>query len=117
MPVYLDENDAMKDFIRKKIEENPDICIDTSHFATWIYAGKMGYTSKSYEEYGKLVRETVQLFPLMGKDDILRSISSALREREKEWLNAWVDHMKPSSSDDILQGDASFGYSPNYPDC
>ena len=117
MPVYLDENDAMKDFIRKKIEENPDICIDTSHFATWIYAGKMGYTSKSYEAYGDLVEETVEQFPLMGKDDVLRSISSVLRETEKEWLTSWIDHMKTSSKKDILQGDVSFGYDPSYPDC
>ena len=48
---------------------------------------------------------------------MLRSISSVLRETEKEWLTSWIDHMKTSSKKDILQGDVSFGYDPSYPDC
>ena len=117
MTVYLYEKDALKDFVRERVDGNKEICIDTSHFATWIYAGKMGYSSKSYEAYGDLVEETMKQFPLIGIDDVLRSISSVLRETEKEWLNSWVKHMKTVSSDDILQGDVNFGYSPNYPDC
>ena len=37
MPVYLDEVDAVEDFIKQKIKENADICIDTSHFATFFF--------------------------------------------------------------------------------
>jgi len=120
MPVYLDQRDAVEDFIRQKIKENADICIDTSHFATWVYAGQMGYTSTTYEAYGELVEELENNFPLLGKDETLRSISRVLRDSEKEWVNAWMEHMKADQSDNVLQGDIEYGYyghDPSYPDC
>jgi len=117
MPVYLDLGDAVEDFIKQKIKENADICIDTSHFATWIYAGQMGYTSKTYEAYGELVEDLENNFPLLGKDETLRSISRVLRDSEKEWVNAWMEHMKADQSDNVLQGDMEYGYDPSYPDC
>ena len=117
MPVYLDEVDAVEDFINQKIKENADICIDTSHFATWVYAGHMGYTSKTYEAYGDLLKETEKQFPLLGKDETLRSISRVLRDSEKEWMDAWVEHTKEVPSDNLLQGDMEYGYDPSYPDC
>ena len=117
MPVYLDEVDAVEDFIMQKIKENADICIDTSHFATWVYAGQMGYTSKTYEAYGELLEETEKQFPLLGKDETLRSISKVLRESEKEWVDAWVEHMKDVPSDDVLQGDLEYGYDPTSLGC
>ena len=117
MPVYLDEVDAVEDFINQKIKENADICIDTSHFATWVYAGHMGYTSKTYEAYGDLLKETEKQFPLLGKDETLRSISRVLRDSEKEWVDAWVEHMKDVPSDDVLQGDLEYGYDPTSLGC
>jgi len=117
MPVYLDEVNAVEDFIKQKIKENADICIDTSHFATWVYAGHMGYVSKTYEAYGELLEETEKQFPLLGKDESLRLISEVLKDGEKEWVDAWMKHLQAVPSDDVLQGDVEYGYDPSYPDC
>ena len=40
-----------------------------------------------------------------------------LRESEKEWVDAWVEHMKDVPSDDVLQGDLEYGYDPTSLGC
>ncbi|SVB18102.1 uncharacterized protein METZ01_LOCUS170956, partial [marine metagenome] len=32
MPVYYNEADARKDFIEKRVDDNPNITVDTSYF-------------------------------------------------------------------------------------
>ena len=116
MPVYLDEKDAIKDFVNRKIDEDVDICIDTSHFASWLYAGKMGYTSSSFDAYQKLLDETTKEFPNIDVDIVLNTITQVLMEGESVWINAWMEYMEPVTKinyDNI----ELYGYDPSYPDC
>ena len=92
MPVYLDENDGRKEFIRECIKKDPMVALDSSHFATWIYAGSMGYESSTFDAYADLVGTVATEFPNVEYSDIVQDIQNVLCEEEKEYFDSWAEY-------------------------
>ena len=92
MPVYLDENDGRKEFIRECIRKNPMVALDTSHFATWIYAGSMGYESSTFDAYADLVGTVATQFPSVEYSDIVQEIADVLGQEEQEYFDTWAEY-------------------------
>ena len=92
MPVYLDENDGRKEFIRECIKKNPMVALDTSHFATWIYAGSMGYESSTFDAYADLVGTVATQFPSVEYSDIVQEIADVLGQEEQEYFDTWAEY-------------------------
>ena len=92
MPVYLDENDGRKEFIRECIKKDPMVALDSSHFATWIYAGSMGYESSTFDAYADLVGTVASEFPNVEYSDIVQDIQNVLSEEEKEYFDSWAEY-------------------------
>lgn len=138
MPVYLDETDSRKEFIRECIKKNPMVALDTSHFATWIYAGSNGYESATFDAYADLVGTVVSEFPNVEYSDVVQEIAIALGEEEQEYFDTWAEYgmklareaggkslrealtLTISDSSGTLSLDKDigmYGYDPNLPDC
>ena len=92
MPVYLDDKDNRTEFINKKISENPMIAIDSSHFATWLFAGTMGYESSTFDAYADLIEKVATEFPSEESSDLVQEIQNVLIENENEYYKAWDDY-------------------------
>ena len=92
MPVYLDENDGRKEFIRECIRKNPMVALDTSHFATWIYAGSLGYESSTFDAYADLVGTVASEFPNVEYSDIVQEIADVLGQEEQEYFDSWAEY-------------------------
>ena len=90
MPVYLDENDGRKEFIRECIKKDPMVALDSSHFATWIYAGSMGYESSTFDAYADLVGTVATQFPNVENNHLTEKLQ--LLEEEKEYFDAWAEY-------------------------
>ena len=138
MPVYLDDNEGRKDFIREKIKENTMVALDSSHIATWIFPGSMGYESSTFDAYADLVGTVASEFPTVEYSDIVQEIQIVLSEEEKEYFDAWAEYgmklaqevsktslkdaltLTISDSTGSLKLDTDIGmsgYDPNLPDC
>ena len=92
MPVYLDDKDNRTEFINKKISENPMIAIDSSHFATWLFAGTMGYESETFNAYSDLIEKVATEFPNEESSDLVQEIQNVLIENENEYYKTWDDY-------------------------
>ena len=92
MPVYLDDKDNRTEFINKKISENPMIAIDSSHFATWLFAGTMGYESSTFDAYADLIEKVATEFPSEESSDLVQEIQNVLIENENEYYKTWDDY-------------------------
>ena len=138
MPVYLDDNEGRKDFIREKIKENTMVALDSSHFATWIFAGSMGYESSTFDAYADLVGTVASEFPTVEYSDIVQEIALVLGEEEQHYFDSWAEYgmklaqeisktslkdaltLTISDSTGSLKLDSDigmYGYDPNLPDC
>ena len=92
MPVYLDEQDGRKEFIRECIKKDPMVALDTSHFATWVYAGSMGYESSTFDAYADLVGTVATQFPSVEYSDIVQEIADVLGQEEQEYFDTWAEY-------------------------
>ena len=92
MPVYLDETDSRKEFIRECIKKNPMVALDTSHFATWIYAGSNGYESATFDAYADLVGTVASEFPNVEYSDVVQEIANVLGQEEEEYFDTWAEY-------------------------
>ena len=92
MPVYLDENDGRKECIRECIKKDPMVALDSSHFATWIYAGSMGYESSTFDAYADLVGTVATQFPNVEYSDIVQEIADVLGQEEQEYFDTWAEY-------------------------
>ena len=128
MPVYLDENDGRKEFIRECIRKNPMLALDTSHFATWIYAGSMGYESSTFDAYADLVGTVATQFPNVEYSEIVQDIQLVINEEEEEYFDAWASYADQiaklattiksvSEKKDTITIDVDGIYDPRYSDC
>ncbi len=138
MPVYLDETDSRKEFISEQIKKDPMVALDSSHFATWIYAGSNGYESATFDAYADLVGTVASEFPNIEYSDIVQEIALVLGEEEKNYFDAWAEYgmklaqkisktslkdaltLTISDSTGSLSLDKNigmYGYDPNLPDC
>ena len=139
MPVYLDETDSRKEFISEQIKKDPMVALDSSHFATWIYAGSNGYQSSTFDAYADLVGTVASKFPSVEYSDIVQEVQLVLGEEEKNYFDSWAEYgmklaqeISKTSLKDALTltisdstGSLSlddtdigmYGYDPNLPDC
>ena len=117
MPVYYNESDARRDFIEKRVDDNPNITVDTSYFLTWLYADEM-YDAPTFNAYEGLMNDLMKEFPNTSHSEALSSITEVFVSREKEWMNGWSEYIKTNTPvKNLLQGDLEFGYDPSLPDC
>ena len=128
MPVYLDENDGRKEFIRECIKKDPMVALDSSHFATWIYAGSMGYESSTFDAYADLVGTVASEFPNVEYSEIVQDIQLVINEEEEEYFDAWASYADQiaklattiksvSEKKDTITIDVDSIYDPRYSDC
>ena len=94
MPVYLDDKDDRTEFIKKEIFGNPMIAIDSSHFATWVFTGDMGYVSETFDAYSNLIETVATEFPNEEYSDLVQEIQLVINKGEKEYFDAWSEYGK-----------------------
>ena len=130
MPVYLDDNEGRKDFIREEIKKDPMVALDSSHFVQWAYAGSMGEKSETYDAYANLVGMVVKEFPISEYSEIIKEIQCVIHEEEEEYFETWASYAdqisklaSPRTDDLVLTVDGqdiTFSidhHDPKLPDC
>lgn len=89
MPVYLDEKDSRKEFIKEIVDK---VGYDSSDFAGYIYMDMQGLSiDNHYADYKELIDNVAEKFPFVDSGTLVEEISKVMREQESEWIDAWVD--------------------------
>ena len=128
MPVYLDEDEGRKEFIRDHVRKDAMVALDSSHFATWVYAGSMGYKSETFDAYANLVGTVASEFPNVEYSEIVQDIQLVINEEEEEYFDAWASYADQiaklataiksvSEKRDTITIDVDGSYDPRYSDC
>ena len=99
----------------KKVEDNPNITVDTSYFLTWLYADEM-YDSVAFIAYEGLMNDLMEEFPNTTHSEALSSITEVFVSQERAWADGWSDYIKnnPLRVKKELMLDY---YDPSLPDC
>ena len=114
MPVYYNEADARKDFIEKRVDDNPNITVDTSYFLTWLYADEM-YDAPTFNAYEDLMTELMKEFPNTTHSEALSSITEVFVSKERVWADGWSDYIKNNPI--RVNKELIIDYDPSLPDC
>ena len=93
MPVYYNVADVRREFIEKKVNDDPNITVDTSYFLTWLYADEM-YDAPTFAAYENLMYDLMKEFPNTSHSEALSSITEVFVSQEKEWMDGWSEYIK-----------------------
>jgi len=121
MPVYYDEKDERKEFIRNTINNLP-VAVDTGCFASYLYKD-VGYENLKLEhaEYDKMMEIITNRFPRLDRIQVLKEVFSTIVDVEQEYIKAWMGKENPSLSEKLekLHRDVyTIEYcDPNWSDC
>jgi len=104
MPVYYDEKDERRAFIKDTIRNLP-VAVDTGCFASYLYKD-VGYENLESEhaEYEKMMDTITHRFPRLDKFQLLKEVFSTIVEIEQEYIKAWMDTDKPNFSEKLRIG-------------
>ena len=125
MPVYYDEKDERREFIKDTIRNLP-VTVDTGCFASYLYKD-VGYENLELEhvEYDKMMDTNTHRFPRLDKFQLLKEVFSTIVEIEQEYIKAWLTKESPSLAKKLEKyytndpNDHSFmkDYNPYWSDC
>ena len=88
MPVYYDQDDAIKVFVKKNLIR---IGFDSMSFASYLYmdSNDMNQNPDGIE-YEKVINKVCQEFSHVDKSEIVALICDAMEEEEHDWLEEWM---------------------------
>ncbi|MAH43986.1 hypothetical protein CL614_09785 [archaeon] len=88
MPVYYDQDDAIKVFVKKNLIR---IGFDSMSFASFLYMDSNGMNQNPDGiEYEKVINKVCQEFSHVDKSEIVSLICVAMEEEEHDWLEGWM---------------------------
>ena len=104
MPVYYDEKDERKEFIKNTINNLP-VAVDTGCFASYLYKD-VGYENLKleYAEYDKMMEIITNRFPRLDRIQVLKEVFSTIVDVEQEYIKAWMSKENPSLSEKLRIG-------------
>ena len=123
MPVYYDEKDERKEFIKNTINNLP-VAVDTGCFASYLYKD-VGYENLKleYAEYDKMMEIITNRFPRLDRVQVLKEVFSTIVDVEQEYIKAWMSKENPSLTKVLEKYHDPHDYSfmeyhnPNWSDC
>jgi hypothetical protein len=124
MPVYYDEKDERKEFIKNTINNLP-VAVDTGCFASYLYKD-VGYENLKleYAEYDKMMEIITNRFPRLDRVQVLKEVFSTIVDVEQEYIKVWMSKENPSLTEVLEEYHDPHDYSfmkqfvhPNWSDC
>ena len=119
MPVYYEERDERRAFIRDVLR-NTYVSIDTSCFAGYLYKDfGSGGQELEYKQYDKIMEKVKHRFPRTDIHILFKDVFSVIIKMEDEYIKAWMGEKDKGTSKHSDPHDYSFmyDYNPNWSDC
>ena len=87
MPVYLDDNEALEETVKKHLKA---VNSSFSEIMTYIYSDDVGSNLDEYAvEYGQLITNICTDHPSIDLGDIIVQMAKVLDDQEREYYEAW----------------------------
>ena len=88
MPVYYDQDDAIKNFAKTQLTKTG---FDSMSFANFLYMASNGIRGNpDGVEYQEMIDAVCKEFSHVEKSELVGLICDAMEEEEHAWLEGWM---------------------------